>query len=555
MPVFPRSLPRNLVAALTFTLLTHWSAAPAHADVEIARAWAATAPVINGVVSAGEWNAATATTISSGGVNYAQMRTMNDGSYLYILLDVYHMTVNGTVWTPGGTNGDYFNLYVDKDLNHAVTPNVDFTYSTCEDGRPFVKAIMLSQSSSTGCEAVNTNSLGARGFGTSPNSSIHHRIWEFRLSLSELGVNTSTWTTSGGSIPQVRIDVVLSSQNTPAFTVSQPDPNTSPNLSLMYQVDLATAPSFPAGSTGPVFAGVGLVPFNYIDASGHANINISGYYYATNAPFGGSLNVFGNWTTLLAEGAARYRVVYSENGGPFTPLKQTWTNFEWNGVTWVPTAIGPDSNNTYPIPAAGQTWYLPNLLISWQTAVGFGNGTYTLELQLFNASGTQLASPAHNSLTLLVDNTAPTVTINNILYNGTAICECGIVTAGPCVTGVAPHFTFHGFTFDLTVNDPNGALNGYSLDYLYGNNLGGNIFSDTYAPSHVNASGPEEWDGVANASEPGIPFCPPTPCAYTFTLSASSRIQNGYGVVFPYVSYSQSLTILTSTAAGSINCP
>jgi hypothetical protein len=38
-------------------------------------------------------------------------------------------------------------------------------------------------------------------------------------------------------------------------------------------------------------------------------------------------------------------------------------------------------------------------------------------------------------------------------------------------------------------------------------------------------------------------------------LSASSRVQNGYGLVFPYVSYNKSLTILLGTAAGTINCP
>jgi hypothetical protein len=555
MPAFPRSLPRGFAAALTFTLLALWAAPHARADVEITRCWAATAPVIDGVVSAGEWNSATATTISSGGINYAQMRTMNDGSYLYVLLDVYRETVNDPMWQSASSPGDYYYLYIDKDLNYAVTPNVDFFYSPSVDGRVLVKSVMLSQTSWTGVQAVNTNSLGARGFGTSFNSSVKHRIYEFRLSLSELGVNTSTWTTSSGSVPKVRMDVLLVASN-PSFTVSQPDPSATPNFSLMYQVDLATSPSFPAGSTGPVFAGVGLVPSSYIDASGHANINISGYYSATNAPFGGSLNVFGNWTSLLSDNATRYQVLYSKNGGPFTPLKQTWTNFELTNSTWVPVAVGPDANNSYPIPSPAQTWYLPNLLISWQTAAGFGDGTYTLALQLLNASGNQLASPRGNSLTLLVDNTAPTVTIGNAFYDGTAICECGIVTAGPCVVGLPPHLEFNGLTFDLTVNDPEGALNGYSLDYTYGNNQGGNIFSDTYAPNHVNASGPEQWDGVTNESEPGAPFCAPASCAYTFVLSASSRIQNGYGLVYPYVSYSKSLTILLSTTgAGSINCP
>jgi hypothetical protein len=379
-----------------------------------------------------------------------------------------------------------------------------------------------------------------------------HRIWEFRLGLSELGVDTSTWTTSSGTVPKVRVNVALFSLH-PSFYIAQPDPNTSPNMSLMYQIDLATFPSFPPGTTGPIFAGVGLVPATYIDSSGYANLNIASYYYASNAPFGGNLNVFGNWNTLrLAYGAARYRVLYSQGGGPYTRLKQTWTNFKWNGTTWVPNAIGPDAMDAYPVPLPWEIWYLPNLLISWQSGT-FGDASYNLKLELLNSGGFVLASPPGNSLTLFIDNTAPTVLINNAFYDGTAICECGIVTQGPCSTGI---LQFHGFTFDITVNDLNGALNGYSLDYTYGNNHSGNISSDTYVPSHVNADGPERWNGVTNSVTPIplFPFCAPAQCAYTFVLSASSRVQNGYGLVFPYVNYDKSLTILSNSVA-NIHCP
>jgi hypothetical protein len=546
--LMPSRLPAGLFAILA--LAGGLWAANARADVEVARRWAATAPVIDGVVSPGEWNSATATTIAEGGTTYAQMRTMNDGTYLYVLLDVFFDTHNDPIPTPG-TNGDYFALYFDKDLNYAVTPNVDFFYGTCQDGRPFVKATRLSQYADTSCQPVAPASLGAEGFGPSFNSATSHRIWEFRLSLAELGVDTSTWTTSGGSVPKVRMGVLINSV-TPLFSISQPDPSDPPNNSLMYQIDLATFPSFPPGTSGPIFAGVGLVPSSYIDSSGYANINIASYYYASNAPFGGNLNVFGNWNTLrFAYGAARYRVLYSENGGPYTHLKQTWTNFKWNGTTWVPNAIGPDAVDSYPIPLPWELWYLPNELISWQSGT-FGDGTYKLKLELLNSGGFLLASPPGNSLILFVDNTPPTVTINNALYDGSAICECGIVTQGPCFV---PPFSFHGLTFNVTVNDLNGALNSYSLDYTYGNNHSGNIFSDAYVPAHVNADGPERWNGVTNSIVPPFPpFCAPAACAYTFVLSASSRVQNGYGLMFPYVNYNKSLTILLGSTS-SINCP
>src|SRR6516225_9625069 len=136
----------------------------AHGDVEIARRWATTAPVIDGIVSAGEWNSATATPILHG-----QMRTMNDGSYLYVLLDVIDDTVADDTLN-GPFSGDLFSIDIDKDLNYAVTPNVDFTYGVCQDGRTFIKSTRLSQFTSTGCQSVDPNSLGARGFGPTFNS-------------------------------------------------------------------------------------------------------------------------------------------------------------------------------------------------------------------------------------------------------------------------------------------------------------------------------------------------------------------------------------------------
>jgi hypothetical protein len=515
-----------------------------HADIEIARRWAPTTPTINGIVSAGEWTSGTATTLTHG-----QMRTMNNGTYLYILLDVVDDTFND-VWDVPTTSGDYFVLSIDKDLNYAVTPEVDYMYSSCNDGQPFVKAIRHTQSSSTGCQTVAPGSLGVMGFGATFNSATPHRFWEFRLSFAELGVDPTTWTTASGSLPKVRLNVCTHSK-TPALDSCQPDPSSHPDNSNLYQLDLATGPAFPPGSTGPIFAGVGMVPATYIDSGGYANINISGYYYATNAPWGGNLNVFGNWLTLrYAYGAVRYRVLYSKDGGPYTRLRQTWTNFKYDGTTWVPNAIGPDAGDSYPVPTPWEIWYLPNLLISWQTAT-FGDGTYSLRLELLNGSGTLLASPPGNSLKLFVVNTPPSATINDMTYNGSPICECGIVTQGD-----APR----GFRFEISAIDPNGALNAYALGGTFGNNQSvPTITSDTYTPSHINQDGPKRWNGVTNVFVPSgflvFPWRASRSCAYTFILSASSRVQNGYGLVFPYVDYKKSLTILLGTGDGGTACP
>src|SRR6267143_4967352 len=221
---------------------------------------------------------------------------MNDGSFLYVLLDVVDDTTDDPPAHAGP--GDYYVLAVDPDLNKGVTPNVDLIYDTCADGRIFIKAFYLSGSTFTGCQPVSALSEAAIGFGGTLHSMTPHRFWEFKLDLAELGVDTSTWTTSSGSLPKVRMNVATISEH-PFFSVAQPDPNIFPDLSNTSQIDLATSAVYPAGTAGPVFAGVGLVPSTFIEPSGHASVNIANYYSAIDAPFGGNLNIFGHWNTLF----------------------------------------------------------------------------------------------------------------------------------------------------------------------------------------------------------------------------------------------------------------
>jgi hypothetical protein len=225
---------------------------------------------------------------------------------------------------------------------------------------------------------------------------------------------------------------------------------------------------------------------------------------------------------------------------------QTWTNFKFVAGNWVPISVGPDGDDAYVIPDPVEIWYLPNLLISWQSGL-FPNGTYALKLEILNNGGGLLASPAGNSLTLFVDNTPPVPTINQVYYDGTPLCDCAIVTQGD-----APR----GFTFDISVTDANGALNGFSLGGVYGNNLSTpTLYSDAYSPAHVDADGANRWNGVTNIIVPVTPFRASTSCAYTYTLSASSRVQNGYGRLFTNVQYHFSFTTLLGSGAGSMSCP
>lgn len=506
-------------------------------DVIIGRQWAETAPIIDGIVSSGEWNSARLTTIPHG-----KLRTMNDGRFLYMLVDVVDDTGNDPV------GSDHYVLAFDVDLNYAVTPNVDLIYDSCQDGRPFVKSYYLSEHAFTGCRTTSRLSLGVFGFGSTLHSKTPHRFYEFRLDFNEIGVDPATWTTSSGQTSKVRVNIGTVSQK-PLFSVASPDNDLFPDFTKdLYRIDLATFPSYEPGTAGPTFAGVGLVPSTFIDGEGYANINDPSYYVATNAPFGGKLNIFGNWAALRSLGATWYRVRYSKNGGPLTNLIQTWTNYRYKKVggvyQWIAAAIGPSSSGMYSIPSPSETWYLPNLIISWQSSE-FPDGTYVLSLELFNSNGTPLPDPPGNSLTLFVVNTPPTVKINQILYNGSAVKACEIVEQGPGSND--------GFQFNISVNDVRGALSYFSLYGYYGDDKSSYVYSDTYA-SHMATVG-KVWEGVTNLVVPvNSLWRAPTSCAYTFILSAASRSQNGYGLVFPYVGYHMSLTIETSGSVKGGEC-
>lgn len=495
------------------------------ADITIPRKWAEPVPTIDGVISRGEWQNGTVTSLSHG-----KLVTMNDGQYLYVLVDF----VDDTTADP--VSQDYYVLAFDVDLNHAVTPNVDLIYDTCQDGRPFVKAYYLSPNTFTGCRSVHRSSRHGRGFGPTFNAATRHRFYEFRLALTEIGVDPATWTTSSGNVPRVRVNVAGISAK-PPISFAEPDPDRFPDMTNdMFLINLATLPVFPPGSAGLVFAGVGLVPSSYIDGLGYANINVAGYaYMAFHAPFGGNLNVFSNWSHLRTTlNARRYRVRYSKDGGPVNTLLQTWTNFRYNVVTahWDPVAFAPDASGRYTIPPPAQQWYLPDLLISWQSGQ-FGDGTYTLSLELFDVAGNPLPSPA-NTLTLYLVNTPPTVKINQVFYDGSPVSACAIVTQGPAPAG---------FTYDISVTDNRGALRSLNLRGIYGTNQSSFVYGDTYT-NHINEDGPEKWNGVTHLTVPATPWRAPVQCAYSFILSASSRSQNGYGLIFPYVDYHVSLTVL-----------
>jgi eukaryotic-like serine/threonine-protein kinase len=157
-------------------------------------------PLIDGVVTAGEWDAAfLAMNIPNGAVYY-----FNDSQNLYLLIDLTNDTFNdpplvGSPW------GDYFYVGFDVNENQVIDSNVDFSYVTYPGTYTLGVSYYLGPGSFTGVQPC-TSVLGP-GFGISHKSATNHRIWEFALKLSEI---------QAAAGQNVAMGVITNSQN-PAF--------------------------------------------------------------------------------------------------------------------------------------------------------------------------------------------------------------------------------------------------------------------------------------------------------------------------------------------------
>ncbi|HEX3109185.1 MAG TPA: hypothetical protein VHU41_08820, partial [Thermoanaerobaculia bacterium] len=107
--------------------------------------------------------------------------------------------------------------------------------------------------------------------------------------------------------------------------------------------------------TEPVFLGIGNVPSTAIDSDGYADTtSIAGYFYQVkDAPFGGTLNIFGNFTNFTGLTGRYYRVHMTKDGGPDQVLMQAWSWPRWNPATgfYEAAPIAPDATGRYEIPS------------------------------------------------------------------------------------------------------------------------------------------------------------------------------------------------------------
>jgi hypothetical protein len=294
----------------------------------------------------------------------------------------------------------------------------------------------------------------------------------------------------------------------------------------------------------PVFLGIGHVPWSSIKPDGYADTaNDPGAPFAvTGAPFGGTLDIFGNLTNFKNYGASFYEVLISrDSGASYDPLNVSWNTYHWNNGTlkYDLVPIAPEPNTTrykMPLETDGtfhpELWYPPFLFMRWTSGE---NGFFKFKVNIYqtiNSPAMNVLNVPQNNLPLTIDNTPQTVKIDSIwqiVPPNKEIKPCDIVSSGG-----------NQFFFKITAFDPNNNLLNYVLTAMWGDNLSDQVARDDYSPTHANPS--HVWSGISNSQVPTSFWSAKNNCAHTFYLSSWKRTIDGYNYIL-YRDYHKSITI------------
>ena len=450
----------------------------------------------------------------------------NDSKFLYLALDVVADTGNDF-----GT-GDYYWLSFDVDENKGISANKDVNYGLYP-GSPNKIGLQkyLGPGVWTGI-SVPPESKSRVEFGPSPKSSTPHRIWKFKIALTE--ISASLFSPFGA--PYTYFGFRISSSN-PAFTADYPV-NFYKDFSKLTRLYFATKPKPSAALMGAIIGTVGLIPTSasVLAANGKATTAAGYYVQVKNAAFGGVLNFIGNsinLNALIGIGANKYRVLHAVPGSAvFLPLVSAWTNYRWNGSNYVPQAFTANPGNQYTLWNPAEEYSIDDLLVQFST-YGMDTGLHKFKVEFFKADGVTAVPSAPQVLSLYIDNNVPEVNINSITHGATEVAACAIENIGPGADGLG---------FRVTAHDPEGNLQSWSFAATYGENQSAGIFSQNYDTAVPPGA---DWAGVSNFVVPSTPnpWRPPVQCAYSFVVSAYARTTNGYGYI-GYSSYHRNVTLL-----------
>ncbi len=470
--------------------------------------WANDAIDINAPLSGAQWEGAGSYKFAKGVV-----MAKNDANFLYLVIDVIADT--------GNDPKDYFWLSFDFDKNKSITSNKDVNYGLYPNQAPkLARQFYLGPGSWTGILNAPSPSAVKMEFGISKWSNTPHKIWKFKILLSEIGVNLAIPFFTPYTYFGFRLNSLL-----PNFTFDLPA-NFFTNFSNLKKLELSRKPFISPADLGPVIGSVGLIPTTKI--SGGRATTASNYFVAvTNAAFGGTLNLIGNRTkmgTLFGAGNNRYKVEIKAPGETtFSPLVAAWTNYVWNGTDYVLQSFSGTGGN-YILPNPALDFSIDDLLIQFPTA-GFPNGIHTIKVTFFVGATTTVADS--QVLDLYIDNHLPEADIEKIKHGANEVSTCAIEQLG-----AAPD----GFTFEIKASDVEGNLLAVSFVAQAGNGQTFTLYTESYDISKGN------WAGFVNKVVPAPnAWRPPFQCAYNFSLTATARTTNGYS----YIGHTNSFKGLT----------
>ncbi len=206
--------------------------------------------------------------------------------------------------------------------------------------------------------------------------------------------------------------------------------------SVIEEVALITFPV-----NGPLLMGIGFIPFDQIIQTAgpllglaDTTVDPSYFYQVKDTPFGGTLPIMVNYQSALSINAAYYQVKI--DGVPHT---DAWSDYLWNGVSYVLQTISPQTVGTaagcYPTRPLGQLflWLNPSLGDLLNTT-GLTNGLHALSLEFLDGAGNPITSTT--PITICVNNQACIATLTAPLVGGSPADACGVLHYGTNKTAV-----------------------------------------------------------------------------------------------------------------------
>jgi hypothetical protein len=188
---------------------------------------------------------------------------------------------------------------------------------------------------------------------------------------------------------------------------------------------------------GPLFLGIGFVPFDRVTAAGKANTSVDPAYFfkVKDVPFGGTLPLMINHKRAYDDGGRYYQVLVDG-----VVKTDAWSDYEWDASTtrfelqtMNPGAIpGVGGAGYYPVRSPDELWMNP-WLGSLLNTVGLSDALHTISLRFVDDLGNDLAKGSGLvSLTVLTDNSPCVATLATPMLNDGTVADphCGTLKYG-----------------------------------------------------------------------------------------------------------------------------